>query len=314
VLAQGGQFCWYLQQNTSKDQIMVLSFMQGNNALISDLQRRTDTVMSLDLVTKKWSLVGGLNAEIAKTFPTNRLIANMDSGLLVNNTGVIEFWNLVTNRIYKLKETAYRQNLLTGHYQYCISWTEGNKIIFGDSDLKPGIDSIVISQNDFEPTENQIFSRSNNSAPYLWGLALALFLAGMYGYLKNRSSRKTEIHSDTAEESQSSSELNSSYPKQQLFSPTESDLLRLIIRNAKEKNRYTNVDEINRVLGVGNKSMDMQKRKRSDVIKSINERFSLATNRHSIVLINRIKSELDGRLFEFYILEEELPTILKFIS
>ena len=112
---------------------------------------------------------------------------------------------------------------------------------------------------------------------------------------------------------QSSSELNSSYPKPQLFSITETDLLRLIIKNAKEHQRVTNVDEINRVLGVGNKSLDMQKRKRSDVIKNINERYALATNREAVVLINRMKSEIDGRLYEFYIPEEELKNVIVYL-
>jgi hypothetical protein len=197
----------------------------------------------------------------------------------------------------------------------CISWTEANKIIFGDP-IKPKLDSLIISPNDFEMTQTTIFINSNDSTPYYWGLGVSLFMVGLYGYSKNRKTNNTDNGDKTSpnESNQSSSDLNSSYPKQQLFSTTESDLLRLIIRNAKEKNRYTNVDEINRVLGVGNKSIDMQKRKRSDVIKNINERYALATNRNSIALINRIKSELDGRLYEFYIADEELSTVLKHIQ
>ena len=58
----------------------------------------------------------------------------------------------------------------------------------------------------------------------------------------------------------------------------------------------------------------MQKRKRSDAIISINERFALKTNRNSVMLINRIKSKLDGRLHEFYINEEELNTIRNLLN
>ena len=142
-----------------------------------------------------------------------------------------------------------------------------------------------------------------------------MFVVGLYGYSKNRTAtrRDKEDKISAIESIQTSSDLNSSYPKQNLFSAAESDLLRLIIRNAKELNRYTNVDEINRVLGVGNKSLDMQKRKRSDVIKNINDRYALVTNKDSIILINRIKSEIDGRLYEFYIADEEIPYVLKHI-
>jgi hypothetical protein len=303
-------------QNTRTNQIMVLSYMQGNAATSSDIQHRSDTVMSLDLATKKWNLVGGLNPDLAKTLPTNRLIANMDSGLLVNNTGVIEFWNLVSNRVLKLKDTPYKQNLLTGHYMSCFSWNEANKILFSDPALKYSLDSMVISPTDFELTEKPIYYKSNNSSPFYWGLGISLFVAGLYGYSKSRTITskaftKESIQIDTH---QSRPDLNSSYPKQHLFTSTESDLIRLIIRNVTERNRYTNVDEINRVLGVGNKSIDMQKRKRSDVIKNINDRYALATNRDSIVLINRIKSQIDGRLYEFYITEEELTSVLKHIQ
>lgn len=310
-------------QNSLMGQIRILSYMRGNQASVTDPQKRVDSILNLDLATKKWESLGSLNPEIARAWENTSLIANLDSGVLVSNTGVIEYWNLLSNKVLKLKDTNYRLSLLQGRYRSCISWMEGNKLIVGDPLKADNIDSIFISPKDFEPTTIPIqmqFQRQeslNLGIDISFGLVVMILLVvGYYSFKKYKKIEQVDTFAvnGSVDAIQTSLDLNSSYPKQQLFTATESDLLKLIIKNAKERNRYTNVDEINRVLGVGNKSMDMQKRKRSDVIKNINERYALATNRNSIVLINRIKSEIDGRLYEFYIEDEELSTVLKHIQ
>lgn len=68
-----------------------------------------------------------------------------------------------------------------------------------------------------------------------------------------------------------------------------------------QRNSTTSTDEVNRILGVGNKSVDMQKRKRSDVIRAINEKYQLLYPEAQINLIERAKSDVDARLYEYTI-------------
>ena len=98
--------------------------------------------------------------------------------------------------------------------------------------------------------------------------------------------------------------LKSPYKKNDLFDEVEKALIKFIDENAKNKNTRTSTDEVNRILGVGNKSVDMQKRKRSDIIKSINMKYQLIDPNK--ILIERVKSELDARLQEYYLTTDTL--------
>jgi hypothetical protein len=73
--------------------------------------------------------------------------------------------------------------------------------------------------------------------------------------------------------------------------------------------KRTGTDEVNRILGVSQKSLDMQKRKRSDVIRSINAKYKLIQPMTTMPLVDRVKSDLDARLYEYYLLQDEIEKI-----
>ncbi len=104
--------------------------------------------------------------------------------------------------------------------------------------------------------------------------------------------------------------LQSSYPNQHIYSSIELDLISLLISNSKTQNRYTSVDELNHLLGMTNKTTEMQKRKRSDTLRSINEKFALVSKKEDAILIKRKKADTDGRLNEFFIAEEDFDQFL----
>lgn len=87
----------------------------------------------------------------------------------------------------------------------------------------------------------------------------------------------------------------------------EKALLRLLVDNFILYHNRTATEDVNRVLGVARKSGDMQKRKRSDVIRSINSKYRVLMPDKDVQLIDRVKSELDARLYEYHITETELP-------
>ena len=97
--------------------------------------------------------------------------------------------------------------------------------------------------------------------------------------------------------------------EKELFTLMEKLLLSIIVKNQKELGKKTSVDEVNKLLGISNKSIDVQKRKRSDTISSINEKYALITNNQEYKLINRVRTEFDKRMYEFFILEEDITVI-----
>jgi hypothetical protein len=78
--------------------------------------------------------------------------------------------------------------------------------------------------------------------------------------------------------------------------------------------KRTNVQEVNRILGVANKTLDMQKRKRSDVIRSVNRKFRLVHPDRSEELILKAKSEMDGRLTDYFVNDSETLLLEQFIG
>jgi hypothetical protein len=108
--------------------------------------------------------------------------------------------------------------------------------------------------------------------------------------------------------------LISPYPDNGIFEAVERSLLRLLIENARQRGQRTGTEEVNRVLGVGQKSLDMQKRKRSDVIRSINGKYKLICPHLNRPLIDRVKSDVDARLFEYYLLQEEIDNLMQFVA
>jgi hypothetical protein len=67
-----------------------------------------------------------------------------------------------------------------------------------------------------------------------------------------------------------------------------------------KSNSITTITEINYVLGIKDKNLGLQKKVRSDVMKSINEKFNFLQDGDTELICN-IRSQADKRFFEYYI-------------
>ena len=62
-----------------------------------------------------------------------------------------------------------------------------------------------------------------------------------------------------------------------------------------------------------NKSIDIQKKKRSDIISSINNKYCILVNRKDIFLIYRIRVENDRRVYEYFISPDQIIEVEKYL-
>jgi hypothetical protein len=83
------------------------------------------------------------------------------------------------------------------------------------------------------------------------------------------------------------------------FTEVEQALLSLLL-NRSENGQTANIGDINYVLGIKDKSPGMQKKVRSDVISSLNEKFAFVTHSKE-PLVQSVRSEFDKRYFEYLI-------------
>ncbi len=97
-----------------------------------------------------------------------------------------------------------------------------------------------------------------------------------------------------------------------IFTELEREVLKAISGNS-QKGKLTSIDELNKVLGVNKKSIEVQKKQRSDIISSINKKYTFIKKNDSD-LIERKQAEFDKRSFEYYIDYNRLNDILPFFE
>jgi hypothetical protein len=288
-----------------------LFYIYGNDGIENEkgINKQTiDSVVELNLSTKKWTTIGSLHPTLKHVLLKSNKITDLDSGILINNEGEIAYLNFVDNTVRKTvnKKYTFFFNSKIGYYP--VIWYRNNFVFFSKNFDDSNIDSIKINLADFTETLSPIYIRQ----PYITFnyiylmigiiifIALILFLSKYFHkkpfgnkYISNnniKNSNETEV-----------------------FTLIEKLLISNIINNQIELGKKTSVYEVNKILGISNKSIDVQKRKRSDTISSINEKFVLIVNINEYKLIKRARTDFDKRIYDFYISEEDIRVIENYI-
>lgn len=85
--------------------------------------------------------------------------------------------------------------------------------------------------------------------------------------------------------------------------------MNLLVENS-NKGIKTSIEEINSILGMDSRSIETQKAQRHKVITSINDAYIAKTDR-KLIISNKL--DFDRRSFVYFISEEELKTLSKFM-
>jgi hypothetical protein len=320
-----GSFPWIDAQS---GRVYIMRYMLGNEAVKNDPNRWADSVFSLDLRTNQWKVIG-MTPSFKVSGELQRVMATHDSGLLVYTGNNIELWNYQRNQIRTLVDDSMRAELLTLRGNRYV-WFERNKLLIGDA-ISGGLDSLQLEHDDFidmgKPVYLPMQERSAKEYLLFGGVIIMGGLFWMFrGRLKikgpdtSRVRKETEIQMMQQEAPMRISEnpVNEkvaprSPGEPHPFDAVESSLLSLLYENNDTHQKRSTTQEVNRILGVGNKTLDMQKRKRSDVIRAINRKFHLLHPERSAELILKDRSDFDGRLSEYYINPAELTFIRMYL-
>jgi hypothetical protein len=190
----------------------------------------------------------------------------------------------------------------------------------------------------FEPVESSILEKLSGLREY-GGLFLVLasgFILGLF-IKRDKFSRAKVSSKNPSEDLPKINDLTPSIPPDQavadipqktptdekavtfrssrildLLEEKERSLMEFIYRYSAEE-RLTTIEEINKVIGVANRSMEVQKRMRSDLIGSINQKMGLITKDKKPV-ISKQRSEFDKRSFEYYIRTEHMDLVARVLG
>ena len=98
----------------------------------------------------------------------------------------------------------------------------------------------------------------------------------------------------------------------QAFTETEISLIQLLIK-ANSAKQNVEIAEINRVLGIKDKNVGLQKKVRSDVINAINDKYIFITQSENN-LIASVRKEDDKRFYEYFVVPTEVKAAQKLIE
>jgi hypothetical protein len=294
-------FLWYDEFNA---QIIALESKNENQTINGKFQY-IDSVYKLDLNTKTWITLGKLDKDIKEDLSEKSLLTNTEFGLLIHNSSKIitEIWDINNNQVINLSKEFQNKLPVSNLNNYIIWYEKPNIFIYDKSTDK--IDSLLFTSEILTRSKHKIYENEQLSNTVLLSLLFITIILISTFFLFNKSKEKENVNIQNKE-------LNPALASNSLFTEIEKTLLSLIISNIKENNRLTSIDEVNYILGISNKSINMQKRTRSDIISSINSKYQIYFKTDT-PLILRQNSEMDQRVKEFYIEDGNINKISSLI-
>jgi len=265
----------------------------------------------LDVRTKNVNTLGKAKIDM-KPFIDNFSILTPYGRFYTNplNTGTNILLDIQNNTIY---ETIIKGNNDYTQYLLKVSNDADKGIIFyqnGYIYASPSpfdkIDSIKFDINTFKKTNQKIYTDLDtlqNEIPNAIGIALIILLFTSVGYLfytKNKLGQKKSKLNIEIKETDS------------LFTNLEKGFLKELIYRSGKKS-YCTTDEINNLLGVAQKTIEIQKKARTDFIIRINQKFKDYIKSEDALII-RTRSEKDKRSFNYSISVQHQKELKPIIS
>ncbi len=290
----------------------------------SNAETLKEGLYQLNIKTGDWTKMGNVRDT------AHYILATLPWGLLVDNYGVMD---LTQNRYFKLSNkicTKITAILSNNRYVYpAIATFAIDSVLYIGSQFDP-YDSVVISRADLIDTGIPIYTPLKppgllDSIGAESFLVVALgFLSSFLGLLLYKAKKvqpipAVESLSAPIDSSKAVAVLEAEkHPISfrstrilELLEERERSLLEFFFKHSADE-RLTSIDEINKVIGVQNRSVEIQKRMRSDLIGSINQKLSIVT-RDKKPVVDKQRSEFDKRSFEYFIHPSHMELVEKII-
>lgn len=281
-------------------------------------------IYQLDIATGDWKKLGNRKDTAQMT------MATLPWGLLVDQTTVLDlqhnrylhFTEELKNKMIGLTSRAYKNNAIF------LFFAIDSTVYFGN--IEEPYDSLTISRAELIDTGIPIYSPEEHSKG--WDLEdaksilililslIAITLSFLYWKKIKPQPMVAAINLPNPEppavaKPDTESDRSVSFRSTRildLLEEREKSLLEFLYKHSTDE-RLTTIDEINRVIGVANRSNEIQKRMRSDLIGSINQKLGIITKDKKPV-IDKQRSEFDKRSFEYFIQPAHMSLVEKVLG
>ncbi len=258
----------------------------------------------LNINTSDWTQVGTVSDNFKKlVFQQNSyLCLSIDSGNIFLVNDETYYFNYIKNKIYKSKQADINQFLLRNSQSTPIFYHQGTIYIYNVNDFT--FKSWQLNLNDFTELDFTIWTIDYSKYYLIVGIGFVLALGIVIFIIIQRKIksrwRKAQL------------KMLKTDSIQQAFAGVELNLIELLLEEQKQGNKVE-IHQMNHVLGIKDKNIGLQKKVRSDVINSINDKYQFITQ-GNVLLISSVRRLDDKRFFEYFITETEISNIQKIIT
>lgn len=286
--------------------------------------RLEGSLWKLDIKNGEWTELGTINKE--RSF----IMSETPFGTLINFRQIVD---IRKNKVYSLSKSLSSKiiNALGTSskpvelaYSFCVDST----LYMGDV-TNNYIDSVVISRNDLTETNELFYTPVPPEPPLkerevLIGFIILLGASSILLFLKlSNKNKSAQLISDIKNIKEIEEvEVKKKDVEPQVFfrsgkllellNEREKTLLSFIYEHSLEE-RLTTIEEINRVIGASQRNPEVQKRLRSDLIGTINDKLEIISESKYNV-IDKQRSEFDKRSFEYFIRPEHMQLVEKVLG
>jgi hypothetical protein len=259
-------------------------------------------IYKLDIQKREYKCLGDLNPELTKFFPIgvqfmSLQLPSLKSELMIFEGGKIYLFDYINNEVYQLVNPAIEKTIFSssvGDYTD-LAFENNGKLFYSKSKTSANkLDSIPISINDFTKLEYPLYSPKTHISN-LYFFVGCFLLVGLVIFIYRRKNLRDK---NILSQQQSTISDGSEYQ----FKQIELDLIEKIYQVSLVGKSYS-VEDVNNALGLTKKTLEIQKKIRTETLNRINHRFKMKFETDED-LIERIRSEEDRRFYRYIIREE----------
>ena len=258
----------------------------------------------LDIKTFDWVKIGKLSNELIKLINEKSNYGNIPYAngrfFIINDEAYL--FDYRHNKIYKSKKADLNQFFIRNSSDVTIFFYKGTYYKY-----QPGLQNFVtwdIHLNDLQLLDFPIWGKDYTNLIFILALCLVIILIILFIWLFKQSVKK-KIE-------QAQLKVLKTKTVNQAFTETETSLIRLLL-HANSAKQNVEISDINRVLGIKDKNVGLQKKVRSDVINAINDKYIFITQGENN-LIASVRKEDDKRFYEYFVVPTEVKAAQKLIE
>ncbi len=258
----------------------------------------------LDIKTTNWIKIGKMSNPLIKLLgqKNSATYYSYENGRIYIINDEVYIFDYIHNKIYQSKKADLNQFFIRNAQNLTVFYYKGK--FYKYQQVSKDFKYWTLNMNDFQLLDFPIWGADYKIGWILIIIAASVIVVVFFVWLFNLTVRKKIERAQL--KSLKSKSIN------QAFTEIELGLIHLLI-DAHGKKNNVEIAEINHVLGIKDKNIGLQKKVRSDVMNSINDKYMFITQ-GEVGLIGSIRKEDDKRFFEYFIIETEVKTVQKLIE